>query len=165
KLVSAIVEYIEMLLLVAMVLVVCFTVFTRYFLSYTPAWGEESALLCLAWFGFLSMSVGVRDDIHLSVTVLDNLIGRTAARAISVMNYAFLAGFGYFMIVQGMPMVRIGMLNKIAGMGNMTSAWTYAPVPISGGIMIFFSLGKIYDILAKKRLPEPEPEGPKGGLE
>jgi TRAP-type C4-dicarboxylate transport system permease small subunit len=164
KIVRTVVEYIEMTLLVAMVLVVCFTVFTRYFLSYTPSWGEASALLFLAWFGFLSMSVGVRDDIHLSVTVLHDFISLSVAKIIAVLNYAFLVSFGYFMIVQGLPMVRIGLRNKISGM-PLTSAWTYAPIPISGVIMIFFSLIQMYNVITNKKSPIPIDSQPEGGLE
>jgi TRAP-type C4-dicarboxylate transport system permease small subunit len=164
QIVGAIVEYIEMILLVAMVLVVCFTVFTRYFLSYTPSWGEASALLFLAWFGFLSMSMGVRDDIHLSVTVLHDFISLSVAKIIAVLNYAFLVGFGYFMVVQGLPMVRIGLRNKISGM-SITSAWTYAPIPIAGVIMIFFSFIQMYNVITNKKSPLPADSTPEGGLE
>jgi TRAP-type C4-dicarboxylate transport system permease small subunit len=161
---GAVAEYIEMALLVAMVLVVCFTVFTRYFLSYTPPWGEASSLLFLAWFGFLSMSVGVRDDIHLSVTILHDFISPSVAKIIAVVNYVFLACFGYFMIVQGLPMVKIGLLNKISGM-SITSAWTYAPIPVSGVLMIFFSLIQMYNIITGKKSSIPTDNKSAGGLE
>jgi TRAP-type C4-dicarboxylate transport system permease small subunit len=162
--ISAVVEYIEMVLLVAMTLVVCLTVFTRYFLRYTPPWGEASALHFLVWFGFLSMSVGVRDDIHLSITILYDYISDSVAKVITVMNYIFLAGFGYFMIAQGIPMVQVGLRNKITGT-SVSSAWTYAPVPISGVIMIFFSLIQIYNVITGKKTIASSAAKPEGGLE
>ena len=57
---NKLVEYFGMVLLVLMTLIVSWVVFSRYFLNRTPA-GEESALLCMVWFGFLSMALGVRD--------------------------------------------------------------------------------------------------------
>lgn len=154
NMVSMFVEHIGMVLLVLMTLVVCFTVVTRYFFSYTPSWGEETALLCMVWFGFLSMSLGVRDDLHLSITILDKITPQFAKKPVELFKYVCTGGFGAFMAVQGWQMVKIGLMNKMPGLG-LTSAWLYASVPISGIAMMFYSVEKFFDVLLNKPQPEP----------
>lgn len=160
-----IIEHISMVLLVTMVIVVCFTVFTRYFLSYTPSWGEETALLCMVWFGFLSMAMGVRDDLHLSITILDNFLPASALRVLNLIKYVCTGGYGLFMAFQGEKLVRVGMMNKFPGL-QIVSAWLYAAVPIAGVAIVIFSAQKFAEILLRGNdTPDKETCGGEGGLQ
>lgn len=144
--VSLFVEDLAMILLVLMVLVVCFTVFTRYFLSYTPSWGEETSLLCMIWFGFLSMALGVRDDVHLSITILDHVTPRCIKKPIALVKYVCIFGFGVFMLVYGYQLTEVGRLNNFPGLG-ISSAWLYAAVPVSAAAIVVYSIEKFVLIL------------------
>lgn len=148
--VSLFVEYVGMVLLVLMVLVVCFTVVTRYFFSYTPSWSEETALLCMVWFGFLSMALGVRDDLHLSITVLDSLTSDIVRRALALFKYICTSGFGVFMVTQGWKMAKGGLMNRFPGL-QITSAWLYAVVPVAGAAIIIYSVERFYDVLTGRK--------------
>lgn len=162
--VSIFVEHVGMILLVAMVIVVCFTVFTRYFLSYTPSWGEESALLCMVWFGFLSMALGVRDDLHLSITILDRILSKSVLKLLSLIKYVCTGGYGLFMLVQGQKLIQVGLLNRFPGLG-ITSAWLYAAIPVSGAAMIVYSIEKFMLILMNKDLQDEDSAPCEGGLQ
>lgn len=165
KSVSMFVENIGMVLLVAMVIVVCFTVFTRYFLSYTPSWGEETALLCMVWFGFLSMALGVRDDLHLSITILDQILSGPVIKVLNLIKYVCTGGYGVFMAVQGYKLVQVGLLNRFPGLG-ITSAWLYAALPVAGAATVVYSVEKFFltmtnkDVLVEKSKDECD-----GGLQ
>lgn len=152
--VSMFVEHVGMVLLVAMVLVVCFTVVTRYFFSYTPSWSEETALLCMVWFGFLSMALGVRDDLHLSITILDGFTPKIVHKILALFKYVCTTGFGIFMVTQGWKMVKVGLMNKFPGL-QITSAWLYSAVPIAGAAIVVYSVEKFFDILTGRRPPIP----------
>lgn len=147
--VSMLVEHIGMALLVLMTLVVCFTVVTRYFFSYTPSWGEETALLCMVWFGFLSMALGVRDDLHLSITILDHILSKPVLKALNLVKYVCTGSYGVFMVVHGYSLVQVGLLNRFPGLG-LTSAWLYAALPVSGVAMTIYSIEKFFLTLINK---------------
>lgn len=147
--VSVLVEHIGMVLLSAMTLVVCFTVVTRYFFSYTPSWGEETALLCMVWFGFLSMALGVRDDLHLSITILDRVLSRPVIKVLNLIKYICTGGYGVFMTVQGYRLVQVGLLNRFPGLG-LTSAWLYAALPVAGTAIVIYSIEKFFLALVNK---------------
>ena len=140
-----------MLLVVLMVLVVCFTVFTRYFLSYTPSWGEETALLCMVWFGFLSMALGVRDDLHLSITILDRVTPKFMEKAVALFKYICTFSYGFFMLRLGYRMVQVGRMNDMPGLG-LSSGWLYAAVPIAGTANMVYSIEKFYAILTNRKI-------------
>lgn len=147
--VSIFVEHVGMILLVAMTCVVCFIVFTRYFLHYTPSWGEETALLCMIWFGFLSMALGVRDDLHLSITILDRILSRTALKVLNLIKYICTGGYGAFMVFQGLKLVGVGLMNRFPGLG-LTSAWLYAAVPVAGAAIVVYSVEKFVLVFMNK---------------
>lgn len=163
--VSIFVEHVGMTLLVFMVIVVCFTVFTRYFLSYTPSWGEETALLCMVWFGFLSMALGVRDDLHLSITILDRILSKPVVKLLNLIKYVCTGGYGVFMVVQGYKLVQVGLLNRFPGLG-ITSAWLYAALPVAGAAAVVYSIEKFFLTLVNKDvLQDGNAAGSEGVLE
>lgn len=139
KFVTDIMEYLGMFLLVLMTMSVCFTVFTRYFLGFTPGWGEELALICMVWFGFLSMAIGVSEDLHISITILDKFITDKMLFFLNSAKHLCVGGFGWFMFSEGSRMVEIGAGNILPGI-QLSSAYLYLAVPISGVSIVAYSI-------------------------
>lgn len=156
--VSILAEHVSMVLIVVMTLVVCFTVLTRYGFSYTPSWGEETALLCMVWFGFLSTALGVRDDGHIGVTVLDSMLPKKTLRWLDLFKWAAVFAYGLFMLSEGWGLVKIGMRNNFPGLG-ISSAWLYSVVPIAGAAIMVYCCEKIVDIFRGKAEPAGDDKG------
>ncbi|EHL70791.1 TRAP transporter small permease [Cloacibacillus evryensis] len=133
-----VIEWAGMIALVTMTLIVNFTVVTRYFLSYTPGWSESGALLCMVWFGFLSMALGVRDRQHISITILDHLISKEALNKLDYFQETAIFLFGVFLIKEGFVLCEIGRLNNLPGLG-LSSAFQYAAVPCGGFALCVYS--------------------------
>lgn len=146
KKVSMFAECVGMTLIVVMTLVVCFTVVTRYVFHYTPSWGEETALLCMVWFGFLSTALGVRDDGHIGVTILDSFFSAKILRFLDFFKWSCVGAFGCFMVKEGITLAEIGLYNTYPGLG-ISSAWLYAVVPLSGAAIIVYCLEKFIALL------------------
>ena len=96
--VDFLVEYLSMSLLVLMTIVVAWVVFSRYVLGNRPAWGEEGALLCMVWFGFISMAIGVRDNLHISIDVFDRILPDSFKNATDWIKRALVLAFAIFMV-------------------------------------------------------------------
>lgn len=142
---SEVFTWVGISLLALMVLVVCYTVLTRYFFDFTPAWGEVFALLCMLWFGFLSIALGVRDDLHLSLDIIERFLPQPLVKPLNIFKYIVIFGCGVFMVYQGCIMVRVGMWNDLPGI-PLSSAWMYLEVPVAGAAIL------CYCILALKAL-------------
>lgn len=147
--VSHIAEHVGMVLLCVMVLVVSYTCFTRYVLSFTPSWGEEVALLCMVWFGFMAIALGVRDDGHIGVTVFDRFYPPKLLWALNLFKYVAIGAFSLFMIYYGKKMADVGAWNKFPGIG-ITSYWLYIIVPASGVAILVYCLQKFYEHFMNK---------------
>ena len=96
--VNKFIELFSMSLLVLMTVIVTITVFTRYFLHMTPGWSDESALLCMVWFGFLSMAIGTRDHLHIRITILDSFLSDRAKNRLDWASRLLILAFSVFMV-------------------------------------------------------------------
>ena len=137
--VTNIMEYLGMALLLLMTATVCLTVFTRYFLGFTPGWGEELALISMVWFGFLSMAIGVSENLHIGITILDHALSKKMMLYLDIFKYAAVGAFSLFMISEGLTMTEIGLGNLLPGI-QLSSAFLYAVVPLSGVAILAYSI-------------------------
>lgn len=133
------IEIIGEILLVIMTLVTTFAVVTRYFFKWTPSWAEEGALLCMLWFGFLSMAIGVRDDRHISIDLLVRMLPMKVNFYFSLITKVLILIFGVFMVIEGSKMCLVATKNYLPGI-KLNSAYLYAPVPLSGIAIIYYVL-------------------------
>nr|WP_321499466.1 TRAP transporter small permease [uncultured Dethiosulfovibrio sp.] len=150
NLLSWLLEHGGMFFLVLMTLLLNYTVVTRYFFSYTPGWGESGALLCMVWFGFLSLALGVRDDQHIAITILDRFLSDKAARRLAFFKIIAIFLFGFFMFKEGYALTKIGLLNQLPGI-YISSAFLYVVVPVSGFALCVYSLHQFFDLLREER--------------
>ena len=139
NMVSHIAEIIGMVLLCVMVLTVSYICFTRYVLGFTPAWGEELALMCMIWFGFMAIALGVRDDGHIGVTLFDRFYPPAMLRVLNLFKYVCTCLFGLFMAHYGYKMALVGSWNKLPGLG-ISSYWLYIVVSGSGVAIVVYSV-------------------------
>lgn len=154
-------ETLGMILLVLMTLVSCYIAFTRYYFHETPSWGEALSLLCMIWFGFLSIALGVRSDTHIGVTILDPLFSRPVLRVLNFFKWICVLAFGMFLLVEGINMTEGGAGSMLPGM-NINTAWKYLVEPISGILILFYSLGKIFALVLDCLQPKSVNENPGG---
>jgi TRAP-type C4-dicarboxylate transport system permease small subunit len=133
-----------------MVLVVSYTCFTRYVLSFTPAWGEELALMCMVWFGFMAIALGVRDDGHIGVTLFDKFYPPPLLWLLNLFKYLAVMAFGYFMTVEGYRMALVGAWNKLPGLG-LSSYYMYIIVTASGVAIIVYCLQKLVEHILNRK--------------
>jgi TRAP-type C4-dicarboxylate transport system permease small subunit len=137
--------------MITQVIVINITVFGRYIFNKTPGWGEPVALLCMVWFCLLSAALVVKDDRHLSVTVIDYILPAGAIKYFNVINDIIISLFALFMIVEGAKLTQLSTLNIIPGL-NIKSSWLSASVPVSGAAFLAVLIEKELVSWKKKRL-------------
>ncbi|MDV3429579.1 MAG: TRAP transporter small permease [Bacillota bacterium] len=150
KYINHFIEIFSMSLLVIMTVIVTITVFSRYFLHKTPGWSDESALLSMVWFGFLSMAIGTRDHLHIRITMLDMILSEKAKYVLDWVSRILILLFSLFMIIEGINMCKVATGNSMPGL-KLNSAFLYAAVPISGvGILCYMVVESIKTIMNKE---------------
>ena len=92
--------YIAKLLMVAMVLIIFANVVLRYVFNSGIMWSEEVALLLAVWFIFIALSLGVKQDLHINISVIpDKYMTPVALRILGIIKNAVILVIGYVMQV------------------------------------------------------------------
>ncbi|MFP4432499.1 MAG: TRAP transporter small permease [Spirochaetaceae bacterium] len=123
------------ILLVAMVLIISVNVFMRYVLNTGLRWGEEIALVLVGWFVFLSIPMGVRKRLHISLHLwrrpipwLDSILRRVAAVGVIVVGVVF--------FIYGNHLMQVA-IRSIMPASRLSSGYLYAVLPLSALLLLY----------------------------
>jgi TRAP-type C4-dicarboxylate transport system permease small subunit len=143
--------------LIAMTLIVAWTVFGRYILNATPTWGEPVSLFLMLWFILLGGAVGVRELDHMGFDIgLHYARGRWKS-ALVLTNEALVLLFALAMVWYGTELAAKVWSDRLPMIG-ISKGWDYVPI-IGGGFLIaLFSFEKLLLFLTNE-VPEPMPLG------
>lgn len=126
-----------------LVIIVTYTVIARFFFNTGNSWAEELPRILVALFAFLAAAMGVRDHLHVGVSVIYNRFpeGGKARKALDFLTDLCVLLVAIFMIKVGYDYC-ISLAAR-GGKLPMTQwpVWIqYVSIPISGVIMAFDSI-------------------------
>lgn len=126
-----------------LVVIVTYTVIARFFFNTGNSWAEELPRILVALFAFLACAMGVRDHLHVGVSVLYNRFaeGGKVRKALDFLTDLCVLLVAIFMIKVGYDYC-ISLAAR-GGKLPMTQwpVWIqYVSIPISGVIMAFDSI-------------------------
>lgn len=153
--------YIAQVALALMVVLVIFTVILRYVFNTGIGWAEEVPRLLVTLFAFLACAIGVRDHMHISVSIVYNLFkeGSKMRKAFVIFADFCILLCGLFLLVYGWQYTK--RLMGLPGTLPMTGWPTfiqYLPAPLAGFVMTFDSLLFLTGILDRDDLLYSEKE-------
>lgn len=125
--------------LISLVLVVSYIALLRNLFSKTPAWGESLALLIMVWFCLLSGALGVSNDIHIRMTIIENFISEKKVKILDHLTNLLWIIFGGCALYNGINLAKLGHNNIVTGI-NLPSSVIYMSVPIFGIIVLISSI-------------------------
>jgi TRAP-type C4-dicarboxylate transport system permease small subunit len=139
--------------LLVLVAVVFYQVFGRYVLNSSPTWAENFALVVVLYVTLIAAAVGVRDAGHIGMESLLVLAPDRVRDRIELVIHALVAAFGAAMAYNGWVLGQSVMHYKIPNL-NLPEAVRYAPLVLSGLLVVLFS---VEHIIALLRGEEVEP--------
>ncbi len=104
---NAIINFICVVLLTAQVVAILIMVFGRYLFNSVPNWTEQFALFCMIWFAMFSIALGVRNDSHIKVDVVDSLVSPKGLMYFKLFGNICVIVFGGVMVHYGMFMTEL----------------------------------------------------------
>lgn len=100
-------------------------------------WTEEVARALFVWVVMLGAVLGVAEKSHFDVNLLPEFRS-PRARLLGDLFVTFsIAVVAFFFLVWGIDYARFGAIQRSTILG-ISLLWTYAAVPISGGLWLFF---------------------------
>ena len=135
--------------LVVMMLINFAQVLLRYVFSKPFNWSEEIILLVLVWFGFICMSIDIRQDSHAAITGVYNKFPPFLKKIADIIRHGLLSVFFALMINYGFQLFELAMRKKLPA-SQLSQGWQYAPVILGGCLMFFFSVINLLSVFMDK---------------
>ncbi|QTQ14284.1 TRAP transporter small permease [Treponema parvum] len=127
---------------IAMLAILFMNVVLRYVFNTGVGWAEEVPRLMVILFSFIACAVGVRDHMHVSVTVIySHIKNRHVKKALDILSDVATLICGLILVIYGYKYVQ--KLTMVTGKLPMTGlpTWVqYLPAPMAGFLMTFDSI-------------------------
>ena len=132
--------------LLAIVAIVFYQVFGRYVLNSSPTWAESLALVLVLYVTLIAAAVGVRDAGHIGMESLLVLAPAVWRERIELLIHVLVLLFGAAMAYNGWILGASVAGYRIPNL-NLSEAVRYAPLVISGVLIVLFSVEHIIALL------------------
>lgn len=143
---------------IAMVVLTCWQVFTRYVLKNPSSWSEELVSYLFAWASLLGASLITGERGHMNIPIVVERLSLGAQKALSI--FAELVAFAFSAIILVYGGVQITQL----AMGQMTSSLGvavgvfYVVLPLCGVLNMIYTVLNIVDIWNGNTIQEKKEE-------
>lgn len=134
-------------LMALMVINVLWQVVSRFLLNSPSSYTDEIARFLLIWISILGAAYVGGKKMHLAIDLLPMKLRGRKAFALNVFIYALVALFSFFVFVWGgARLVYITMkLNQTSASLNIPLGYIYAVLPLSGVLLIFYSIASFFE--------------------
>ncbi len=159
EVINNIASAITVILMVFLILLITWSVISRYCFNNPVAWQYEVTLVCLSWIVFIGMSMTFHNDEHMRLTFVPNAMSpKKRAIWLTVMDgfcFVFLCVAGYLAI--GVVQNSMQTLYQTIPVAR---GWFYMPFPI-GALMSLFQIVNVgYKRIKAAENAEPEAAAP-----
>ncbi len=147
-----ILKWILVFIMAAMTINVLWQVFSRFILQSPSSITEELARYMLIWLGILGASYVSGQKMHLAIDLLSTKLKGKGKSYLEIIIQLSVFSFSFFvMVIGGFRLVQITLtLNQISAALQIPLGYVYSVIPISGIIMMFYSITYIIEELKRK---------------
>lgn len=135
----------------AMVVLTCWQVLTRYVLGNPSSWSEELVSYMFAWMSLLGASIVTSERGHMNIPILVELAGPGPQKALNCLGE--MIAFLFSLVILTFGGIQIAQL----AMGQMTSSLGvpigifYVVLPLCGVLNMLFTLLNVVEIISGKK--------------
>jgi len=137
-------EIVAVICLVGMVIAVLFQVTGRYVFNKTPGWSEELARQFMIIFSFIGIAIGVRDKIHIAMSVVIDGPLKKIRLPIEIFDKILILVLGTMMSIEMERLFGTLRFNRLPGSG-IPVLWVYIFPTAVGALIALVAFYQIYD--------------------
>ena len=139
----------------AMVILTCWQVLTRYVLKNPSSWSEELVSYLFAWMALLGSSLVVGERGHMNIPLLMDRLNPDARKCLAIFSeiVAFLFA-GIILVFGGVQITSLAMGQMTSSLGIAIGIF-YIVLPLSGILNIIYTILNIVEILTGKISLDP----------
>ena len=156
-------EHFAILCMICMFVVVLIQVTGRYVFNYTPRWSEEIARQCVIIFTFIGMAIGVRDKMHIGLTIIVDLMHKKIQLVIEILGKLLIMTLGIMISINMSLLFSMLKYNRLPGSG-IPILYIYAFPTAIGVLVALIAVYQVYDHFKygtdeeQKKLQEEAPQ-------
>jgi TRAP-type transport system small permease protein len=124
-------ESFALLSILTMVIIVAIQVLTRKLFNFVFFWSEEVTLLLLAWFSFMGIAIGFRENLHLAMDVIESFVSPKFLHVLDKLIQACTFLFGLYLIIYGWSFTSL-MAESTLPATKLPNSALYVVMPITG---------------------------------
>ena len=147
--IAALVRVVILLQAAAIFAIIIVTVVTRYGFNYVLSWSEEVPRYLLIWISFLGAAACVDLRDHIAFEYLYDRFPGPLRSVVQLLINATIFAFGWIMLLYGIRFVRQfggDFMESIP----FTNVWYYTALPVSGALMMLYSLRDQLNVWCKR---------------
>jgi TRAP-type C4-dicarboxylate transport system permease small subunit len=124
--------------------VVTIQVVMRYFFNNAPGWSEELARQFMILFCFIALAIGVRDKIHIALTVITDGPLKRIRLPLEIAGKILIIVLGIMMFINMGPYFTKLKYNRLPGTG-IPVGWEYLFPTAVGVLIALIAVYQVYD--------------------
>ena len=125
---------------VTIAVVTIMQVFSRFVLKLPIPWATDVVRISFIFCIFFGATIAVREKSHLSVDFLTSILSNKAQVFLEYFSDIFILFFLVFMVRYGFVLAMKSMNQSMPYLTWIKMAYVYMSIPISGTLMIFYTL-------------------------
>lgn len=129
------------IILLAMVIVITYTVFGRFVLNKTPTWGEELSIFLMVWLAVLGSSLAVRNGTHIRMTIIEFLLPKAITVWLHRLAYGLVLVVGLVLFFAGVELYEL-FGDSILGALRISRKWLALALPVGGIANVLMCLAR-----------------------
>ncbi len=138
----------------AMVVLTCWQVFTRYILQNPSSWSEELVSYLFAWMALLGASIVVGERGHMNIPIVVERMGKKGRKFFAIFaEIVALVFAGVILVYGGLQITNLAMGQMTSSLGVPIGVF-YIVLPLSGVINIIYTILNIVDIATDSEVVE-----------
>lgn len=130
----------------AMVLLTCWQVFTRYVLKNPSSWSEEMVSYLFAWMSLFGASIVVGERGHMNIPIVVERMSEKWRKFFAIFAEIIACLFaGIILVYGGLQITNLAMGQMTSSLGIAVGVF-YVALPVSGVLNIIYTILNIVDI-------------------
>ena len=142
--------------LIVIVAVVSAQVFSRKILHSSIRWSEEVTLVLMVWMAFISMAIGVRENLHIAIEMFFNKLPVKAQKFFNFLNNLFIAIVGVVLLVYGIILIKYTSTSTLPAT-KLPACTLYLMLPVGGFFIAYYSILRLLGL--GRYIPERKEKG------
>lgn len=158
KIITEILRIVLITLMSVIVIDVTWQVFTRFIMKDPSSFTEELAGFLLIWIGLLGASYALYTKAHLGIDILTTKLNGIRKKTVEIIIPVIVFLFTLFiLVIGGIRLVNITFtLNQISPAIGIPMGYVYLVLPITGVLMMYYSVASIVNVIRQKSADELE---------